>query len=75
MNQVSLYLNLVNLKLVKKVKTKLHLPKAPGPYCIAPIAVFALKKCESELWYILAELFKICLKESCLEGLMCGPCI
>ena len=34
---------------------------ASGPDCI-PVVV--LKKCESELSYILAELFNKCLKES-----------
>ena len=36
--------------------------KASGPACI-PVVV--LKKCEPELSYILAELFNMCLKESC----------
>ena len=36
--------------------------KAPGPDCIS---VVVLKNCEPELSYILAELFNICLKESC----------
>ena len=36
--------------------------KASGPDCV-PVVV--LKNCESELSYILAELFIICLKESC----------
>ena len=38
------------------------LSKASGPDCI-PIVV--LRNCESELSYILAELFNKCLKESC----------
>ena len=36
--------------------------KASGPDCI-PVVV--LKNCEPELSYILAELFNICLMESC----------
>ena len=36
--------------------------KKSGPYCV-PVVV--LKKCESELSYILVELFNMCLKESC----------
>ena len=41
---------------------KLDLSKASGPNCI-PVVV--LKNCEPELSYILAELFNMCLKESC----------
>ena len=48
--------------MVKKVITKLDSPKASGPDCI-PVVV--LKNCEPELSYILAELFNMCLKESC----------
>ena len=44
--------------MVKKVITNL----TSGPDCI-PVVV--LKNCESELSYILAELFNKCLKESC----------
>ena len=40
----------------------LDLSKTSGPDCIP---VLVLKKCEPELSYILAELFKKCLKESC----------
>ena len=47
----------VTPKMVKKVITK-----ASGPYCI-PVVV--LKNCETELSYILAELFNKCIKESC----------
>ena len=36
--------------------------KASGPACIS---VVVLKNCEPELSYILAELFNMCLKESC----------
>ena len=49
-------------KMVKKVITNLDSSKVSGPDCI-PVVV--LKNCESELSYILAELFNICLKESC----------
>ena len=49
-------------KMVKKVITNLDSLKASGPDCI-PVVV--LKNCEPELSYILAELFNICLKESC----------
>ena len=48
--------------MVKKVIINLDLSKASGPDCI-PVVV--LKNCEPELSYILAELFNICLKESC----------
>ena len=48
--------------MVKKVITNLDLSKAAGPNCI-PVVV--LKNCEPELPYILAELFNMCLKESC----------
>ena len=46
----------------KKVKMNLDSSKTPGPDCIS---VVVLKNCEPELSYILAELFNICLKESC----------
>ena len=52
----------VSLKTVKKVIMNLDLSKASGPDCI-PVVV--LKNCESELSYMLAELFNKCLKESC----------
>ena len=48
--------------MVKKVITNLDLSKTSGPDCIS---VVVLKKCEPELSYILAELFNMCLKESC----------
>ena len=38
--------------------------KASGPDCIA---VVVLKNCEPKLSSILAELFNICLKESCFS--------
>ena len=40
----------------------LDLSKASGPDCIPVVVV---KNCEPELFYILAELFNKCLKESC----------
>ena len=52
----------VNPKMVKKVITKLDSSKRSGPDCI-PVVV--LKNCEPELSYLLAELFNMCLKESC----------
>ena len=51
--------------MVKKVITNLASSKASGPDCI-PVVV--LKNCELELSYILAELFNMCLKESCFPG-------
>ena len=48
--------------MVKKVMTNLDSSKACGPDCI-PVVI--LKNCEPELLYVLAELFNICLKESC----------
>ena len=47
--------------MVKKVITNLDLSKASGIDCI-PVA--ALKNCEPNFSYILAEVFKMCLKES-----------
>ena len=52
----------VTPKMVRKVVMNLDLSKASGPDCI-PVVV--LKNCEPELSYILAELFNMCLKESC----------
>ena len=52
----------VTSKMVKKVIMNLDLSMASGPDCI-PVVV--LKNCEPELFYILAELFNKCLKESC----------
>ena len=54
----------VTPKVVKKIITNLDLSKASGPDCIP---VMVLKNCEPELSYILAELFKTCLKESCFQ--------
>ena len=47
--------------LVKKVVMTLDLSKTSGPDCI-PVVV--LKNCDPELSYILAKLFKMCLKET-----------
>ena len=52
----------VTFKMVKKVVINLDSSKASGSDCM-PVVV--LKNCEPELSYILAELFNICLKESC----------
>ena len=54
----------LTLKMVKKVIMNLNLSKASGPDCIP---VVFLKNCELELFYILAELFNECLKESCFR--------
>ena len=48
--------------MVKKVMTNFDSSTASGPDCIL---VVVLKNCEPELSYILAELFSMCLKESC----------
>ena len=47
---------------VKKVMMNLDLSRASGADCI-PVGV--LNNCEPKLFYILAELFNKCLKESC----------
>ena len=49
-------------KMVKKVITNFDSSKVSGPDYIL---VVVLKNCEPELSYIKAELFNICLKESC----------
>ena len=51
----------VTPKMDRKVVMNLDLSKASGPDCI-PVVV--LKNCEPEHFYILAELFNKCLKES-----------
>ena len=51
--------------MVKNVIMNLDLSKTSGPDCI-PVVV--LKNCEPELCYILAELFSMCLKESCFPN-------
>ena len=48
--------------MIKNVITNLDLLKTSNPDCIP---VVALKNCELELSYIVAELFNICPKESC----------
>ena len=48
--------------MVRKVVINLDLSKAAGPDCIP---VVFLKNCDSELFYMLAELFNKCLKEPC----------
>ena len=48
--------------MVKRVITNLDSSKASDPDCI-PVVV--LKNCEPELSYILAEIFNMCLKETC----------
>ena len=53
----------VTPKMVKKVIINLDLSKASGPDCI-PLVV--LKNYEPEPYYILAELFSKCLKDSCV---------
>ena len=58
---LKLYIS-VTRKMVKKVITNLDSSKTYGPDCI-PVVV--LKNCGPELSYILAELFSMCLKESC----------
>ena len=53
----------VTPKMIKKVMMNLDSAKAPGPN---DIAVVVLKNCELEPLFILAELFKMYLKVSCL---------
>ena len=48
-------------KLVKNVKINLDSSKTSGPDCVARVV---LRKCKSELSYMLAELFNIYLKKS-----------
>ena len=52
----------VTPKMVKNPIANLDSSKAPGPDCNL---VVVLKNCEPELSYILAELFNMCLRESC----------
>ena len=59
---MELHNNHVTPKLVEKVTSNLDLSKAPGPVYV-PLVV--LEKCESELSYIVPDLFSKCLKESC----------
>ena len=55
---------LITPKMIKKVITNLDSSKASGPDCISLVV---LKNCESELSYIVADLFNMCLKESCFS--------
>ena len=48
--------------MVKKVIMNLDSSKASGPHCIP---VMVLKNYEPKLSHMLAELFNMCLKESC----------
>ena len=59
---LKLYNTSVTTKVVKKVITNLDSSKASGPDC-NPVEV--LKNYELEVSYILAQLFNMCLKESC----------
>ena len=52
----------VTPKMVRKFAMNLDLSNASGPDYI-PVVV--LKNCETEIFYILAELFNKCLRESC----------
>ena len=55
---------IITLKMVKKVTTNFDSSKASVSDCM-PMVV--LKNYEPELSYILAELFNMCLKESCFQ--------
>ena len=55
----------VTLKMVEKVITNLASSNASG-HDFIPVVI--VKNCDKEFSYILAELFKICLKESYLPG-------
>ena len=59
---LKLYSISVTPKMVKKVIVNLDLSKASSPDCILMVV---LKNCEPDFFYILAELFNKCLKESC----------
>ena len=56
-------------KMVKKVKINLDASKVSGRDYIPAVV---LKNCEPEHSYILAELFNMCLKESCFSILSHG---
>ena len=60
--------------MVKKIVMNIDLTKASGPNCI-PVVV--LKNRESELSYILAELFSVLrsLVFQIVKGFISGPCI
>ena len=57
----------VTPEMVKRVITSLDSSKASAPDCIS---VVVLKNCDPELSCILAELFKMCLRESLFSRLM-----
>ena len=61
---LKLHIISVTAKMVKKIIIDLDSSKACGPDCIP---VFVLKNCQPELSHILAELFNMCVKESCLS--------
>ena len=52
----------VTPKMVKMVMKSLDLSLVTGPDCIQ---VVVLKNCEPELSYVVAEIFNVCLEESC----------
>ena len=52
----------VTPKMVKKIIANLDSSKASGPDCIP---VVFLNNCAPELSYIPAELFNMCLKQTC----------
>ena len=57
-----LNISVITPKMVKKVAMNLDLAVVSGPDCV-PVVV--RRNCEPDLSYNLAELFNICLKESC----------
>ena len=59
-------------KMVNKVIMNLDLSKASGPDYIL---VVVLKNCKPELSYVLAELFNMCLKESCFPDCWNGSSV
>ena len=63
-NNLKLHNISITPKMIKKVIMNLDSSKPPGPDCI-PMVV--LKNCEPELSYVLAEVFNMCLKESCFQ--------
>ena len=54
----------VTPKIARNVITNVDSSKVSGPDCIP---VVLLMNCEAELSYMIAELFNMCLKESCLR--------
>ena len=55
----------ITLKLVKKVITELHSSNVPGLDYTPPVIPM---NCESEILYILAECFNMCLKRLCFPN-------